>query len=354
MSPLNHLRQIWILFELLHELVHRLYHQNLHSILPPAATGRSSSFNRLETTILQIPLFINWSRSVVNSATFGRVPPMRFLWTWMYISLSRFGVTAFSLTFSACFSRSSMFLINPHKQARRTCAIRGKESRIDDWLSRKNWNNVFDMVAIDTAFSALTMIYLNVYSLLNPSGAVSCSAFLHTSRSRRASPISATFFTHNRIAGSWKSESSVPRDSLHSWIRCRMIWVKSASEYVGKTSVQGFDERILSRGRDRSIRSMLFAIPMMISTLDDRYGHSKRSYTILRSLVSKRSTSSMQMILWMEREKSVITADFVFGLDLIKTLIQESLWLSPRVVSCLLKDRPTRNRFLDFCATSLH
>lgn len=118
--------------------------------------------------------------------------------------------------------------------------------------------------------------------------------------------------------------------------------------------MQGFDDRILSRGRDRSIRSMLFAMPMMISTLDERYGHSKRSYTILRSLVNKRSTSSIQMILLMNKDKGVITAGFVFGFDLIKTLTQESLWPFPTAAFCLLKDLLTRNRFPDFCAMSLH
>lgn len=270
MPALNHLCQIRILFQLLHEFVHRFYHQNLHWTLPTATTGRSNSFNLLEFTILQIPLFISWSKSVVNSETFGRVPPIRFLCTWRYISLSRLGVTAFNFTFPASFPFSSKFLINPHRQARRTCASRGNESRIDVLLSRKNWNNVFDIVAMDTVFSSLTIIHFSPILLLNPSGAVSWRAVLHTSSNRRASPISAIFFTQSRIAGSWNNENSVPKDSLHSWTLCRIIRVKSASEYVGKTRVPGLDDRIFNRGRERSIKSILFAMPMIISTLEER------------------------------------------------------------------------------------
>ena len=53
----------------------------------------------------------------------------------------------------------------------------------------------------------------------------------------------------------------------------------------------------MRRGRDFSTRSMLLAMPITMMGLELEYGHSKRSYTMLRSLVSNLSISSIQRML---------------------------------------------------------
>ena len=93
----------------------------------------------------------------------------------------------------------------------------------EDSSLRKNRNNVFDITGRVTALSSLT----------TPSENVVCRADLQTSRSRRASPVSAfsysgnpyrtTFFEQNSTAAGWNNVKFVWRCSLHRSQRWRMI-----------------------------------------------------------------------------------------------------------------------------------